>query len=116
MKAFIESQFNYCSLTWMFHSRQINNKINKLHLYKNRNLYFQELPDLDNSFCIHHRIEMYKAKYKICPTLFQEIFPTRENSYNLRNNRCWQTINVRTEGFGTETLLFRGQKNLATSS
>ena len=24
-KAFIESQFNYCPLTWMFHSRQLNN-------------------------------------------------------------------------------------------
>ena len=31
MKTFIESQFNYCPLTWMFHSRQLNSKINKLH-------------------------------------------------------------------------------------
>ena len=122
LKAFIESQFNYCPLTWMFHSRQLNNKINKLHertlrlVYKNPNLSFQELLTLDNSFCIHHRnlqkltIEMYKAKNKICPTLFQELFPSYENPYNLRNNRCWQPINVRTEGYGTETLLFRGEK------
>ena len=59
MKAFIESQFNYCPLIWMFHSRQLNNKINKLHeralrlVYKNPNLCFQELLNLDNSFCIH---------------------------------------------------------------
>ena len=26
MKAFIESQFNYCHLIWMFHSRSLNNK------------------------------------------------------------------------------------------
>ena len=26
MKAFIESQFKYCPLTWMFRSRQLNNK------------------------------------------------------------------------------------------
>ena len=95
MKAFIESQFNYCPLTWMFHSRKLNNKINKLHertlrlVYKNPNLSFQELLTLDNSFCIHHRnlqkltIEMYKAKTKTCPTLFQELFPVYENSYNL---------------------------------
>ena len=106
----------------MFHSWQLNNKINKLHerafrlVYKNPNLSFQELLNLDNSFCIHHRnlqkltIEMYKAKNKICPTLFQELFPTYENSYNLRNYICWQTTNVRTDGYGTETLLFRGQK------
>ena len=31
MKAFVESQFGYCSLIWMFHSRKLNNKINKLH-------------------------------------------------------------------------------------
>ena len=31
MKAFIESQFNYCPLIWMFHSRTLNNKINRLH-------------------------------------------------------------------------------------
>ena len=26
MKAFIESQFGYCPLTWMFHSRKANSK------------------------------------------------------------------------------------------
>ena len=31
MKTLIDSQFNYCPLTWMFHSRILNNKINKLH-------------------------------------------------------------------------------------
>ena len=30
MKAFIESQFNYCPLIWMFHSRTMNNKINHI--------------------------------------------------------------------------------------
>ena len=31
MKAFIISQFGYCPLVWMFHSRRINNRINRLH-------------------------------------------------------------------------------------
>ena len=30
-KAFIESQFKYCQLEWMFHGRKINDKINKVH-------------------------------------------------------------------------------------
>ena len=30
-KAFIELQFGYCPLIWMFHSRGVNNKINHLH-------------------------------------------------------------------------------------
>ena len=31
MKAFIQSQFNYCPLIWMLHSRTLNNKINRIH-------------------------------------------------------------------------------------
>ena len=31
MKTFVESQFNYCLLIWMLHSRTLNNKINCLH-------------------------------------------------------------------------------------
>ena len=31
MKSFVESQFSYCPLIWMFHSRTLNNRINKLH-------------------------------------------------------------------------------------
>ena len=28
MKSFVTSQFSYCPLIWMFHSRRVNNKIN----------------------------------------------------------------------------------------
>ena len=30
LRAFIESRFNYCPLIFMFHSRTLNNKINRL--------------------------------------------------------------------------------------
>ena len=30
MKSFVESQFAYCPLIWMFHSRELNRKINKI--------------------------------------------------------------------------------------
>ena len=30
-KAFVTSQFGYCILVWMFHSRGLNKKINPLH-------------------------------------------------------------------------------------
>ena len=30
LRTFMESQFNYCPLIWMFHSRTLNNKINRL--------------------------------------------------------------------------------------
>ena len=75
MKAFIESQFAYCPLIWMFHSREINNKINKLHeralrlVYSDHISTFDELLLKDESLTVHHRnlqklaIEMYKIKH-----------------------------------------------------
>ena len=57
-KTFIISQFNYCPLTWMFHNRTLNNKINRLHeralrlVYDDENLSFEELLELDNSMTI----------------------------------------------------------------
>ena len=53
---------------------------------------------------------MYKIKHKISPILVQELFPNYENIYDLRNEKCWESSNVRTVGIGTETLLYRGQK------
>ena len=31
MKAFVTSQFKYCLLIWMFHSRELNNRVNRIH-------------------------------------------------------------------------------------
>ena len=62
MKTFIESQFNYCPLVWMFHNRKINNKINRLHeralgiVYNDDKLSFQELLDRDGTVKIHEEI------------------------------------------------------------
>ena len=59
MKAFITSQFNYCPLIWMFHSRQLNNQINKIQeralrlVYKDNKLTFDDLLKPDNSVTIH---------------------------------------------------------------
>ena len=62
MKAFIESQFNYCSLIWMLRSRTLNNKINHIHekalrpLYPDYNSFFYELLDKDYTFTIHQKM------------------------------------------------------------
>ena len=55
MRTFIQSQFNYSPLVWIFHNRTLNHKINKLHeralriVYKDENLTFQELLDKDGT-------------------------------------------------------------------
>ena len=59
MKTFIESQFNYYLVIWMFYSRTIYNKINRLYerslriVYSNFKSSFEGLLKKDNSFSIH---------------------------------------------------------------
>ena len=59
-KALVVSQFNYCSLVWMFSTRELNSQINNLHektlrvIYKERVSSFDELLKTDKSVSIHH--------------------------------------------------------------
>ena len=74
LKAFIDSQFGYCPLIWIFSSRYVNNKINHLHkgslriAYKDKISLFKDLFKRDKSFTIHQKniqslaIELFKVK------------------------------------------------------
>ena len=89
MKAFFDSQFSYSPLVWMFHSRELNYKINNLHhralqiVYRDDDSTFTELLKRDNSVSIHHRnlqrlaIEMFKIKNKLSPSIMTEIVNER---------------------------------------
>ena len=61
MNAYFTSQFDYCPLVWMNHSRTLNNRINGLHkralslVYSDFSLSFTELLEKDESVTIHHR-------------------------------------------------------------
>ena len=89
MKAFIESQFGYCPLVWMFCGRQENNRINHLHeralriVYNDYKSTFENLLELDNSESIHHKtfrllsIELYKVKHNLSNQVMSELFDIR---------------------------------------
>ena len=59
--SFIETQFGYCPLIWMFHSRGLNNKINRIHeralriIYNDKSSSYRELLTKNRSVTIHHR-------------------------------------------------------------
>ena len=122
MKSFITSQFGYCPLIWMFHSRTLNNKINAIHeralriTFKDSTSTFEELLSKDNSVSIHHRnlqvlaIEMFKIKNKMAPELLNEIFQEKTASYNLRRNSNFFIRKVHSVYHGTESLSFLGPK------
>ena len=99
LNAFFISQFSYCPLVWMFHSRGKNNKINRIHerclriIYNDKKSTFYELLEKDGSVSIHKRnlrflaCEMFKLKRDMAPELIKElILPNRQSRYELRNN------------------------------
>ena len=73
MKTFIQSQIGYCPLVWMFHNRELNTRINRIHERALRMVYddyessFSVLLNKGKSFTIHERNiqtmanEMYKV-------------------------------------------------------
>lgn len=120
-KAFFESQFAYCPLTWMFHDRNVNNKINHLHeralriVYKDDLSTFDELLKIDNSVSIHHRnihsmaIELYKAKNCLSPNIINEIFPDRKyQGPKLRSQMDFYSPFVNTVYNGEDSLRYFG--------
>ena len=120
MRAFITSQFQYCPLIWVFHSRQLNKKINKIQeralriIYKDAESTYSELLEKDCAVTIHAKnlqllmTEMYKTRNDLNPSFMQEIFCENESHYNLRNNVEFVQPRVRSVGNGTESIRFKG--------
>ena len=116
MSSFFSSQFKYCPLVWMCHSRSINNKINRLHerclrvVYSDKKSNFKELLEKDKSVSIHTQnlqalaLEMYKVYRNISPPIFNEIFHRREGNYNLRKYSYFTIPTVNSVYHGTESV------------
>ena len=105
VKAFINSHFSY--LVWMFHSREINNKINRVHkrslrlVYSDKTSTFKELLDKGKSVSGLHRniqllaTEIYKAVNGLAPTIMNSIFEINniEDHLSNKNNLKSRRIN-----------------------
>ena len=117
MNAFITSQFSYCPLVWMSHSRAMNNRINKIHekalrlVYKDKtNLSLDDLLKKDKSVSIHQRnlqilaTEIYKARNDLGPEIMKDIFHSVQKPQNLRNDSTLQRRRNRIAYFGTESI------------
>ena len=80
----------------MFHSRGLNNKINRLYggvlriTYKDNSSTFQELLEKENFVSIHHRnvqklaIEIYKVLHGFSPPILNDIFVPVSRPFNFR--------------------------------
>ena len=122
MKTFVESQFGYCPLIWMFHSKKVNSKINNLQEQSLRIVYndyitsFEDLLKKDNSFKIHDKniqslaIELFKLEKGIANPILCDIFLLRSTDYNLRSQTDFSVSSVNTTHFGLNSLRYFASK------
>ena len=123
MNAFIESQFGYSPLVYMFHSWGINNKINQIHervlriIYNNKLSSIPDSLDKDNSVTIHHRnirilaTETFKVLHGLSQPLINYVFMERNCNYDLQGNNFLNRRRVNSVRFGTESVFF-SSKNM----
>ena len=74
----------------MFHDRNLNNKMNRIHeralriAYKDNVSTFENLLEMDNSVTVHQRnlqllmVEIYKKNYNLNPSFMKQIFEEKE--------------------------------------
>ena len=123
MKSYIFSQFNYCPLVWMCHSRNLNNKINRIQeralriVYRDYKSSFKELLQKDKSITIHQKnlqylaIEIYKVKMGISPKIMNEIFRFSKNYVcSLRSGIQLKKSSINTVQFGSESTVYLRSK------
>ena len=123
LKAFIASEFGYCPFLWMFLSRKLDNRVNKLNeralriIYQDYASSFTELLEKDNSTTMHNRniqllaTELFKIKNGLSPTFMNEIFVENVKYHcDLRKETKFKRNNVKTVYNETETLTFLGPR------
>ena len=118
LNAFFCSQFKYCPLVWMFHSRYLGKKIDRMQerclriVFSDQTSSFQELLVLGKGITLHQRniqllaIELYKVKNKISSIQgSNNIFPLNQSLVVTRNRASWKGFNVviGTKDLGTYT-------------
>ena len=116
---FIKGQFNYCPLLWMFSTRTVHHKINRLHergfraLLNDETSTFNDMLSTSNNATIHVKniqklmIEFYKYLYGLSAPIMKEVLTKRLLKYNLRNCRVNLLPNPKTKKYGTDTIAYK---------
>ena len=118
--AFINSQFNYAPLIWMFASKTAINKILKIHyrthqvVYREYHKSYEELLQINKDISIHQKhlsilaLEVYKSNMLFNPEFMWHCFNTNPIPYNLRKGSRLLIPSAKSKNFGTNSIKSRG--------
>ena len=118
MKTFIALQFGNWPVIWMLHSRELHNKINRIHeralqiTYNDKSSSFGELLNKNNSVTMRGRnlrafaINIYKSIQGLPPSLLNEVFLLCQCSFDLPENKFLERQRDKSVRYGTESVLF----------
>ena len=116
--AFINSQFNYVSIIWMFCHKQDYLKIEKiqykaLKIVYNSNESYEELLLHNNEVSIHQKqlrilaTEVFKSLADINPDFMKLYFTIKEIPNCLRNGNFLKILSTHSKRYGTNSVVFR---------
>ena len=118
--AFINSQFNYAPLVWMFAGKTSINKICKIHhrtlqvIHDDYQKSSDELLDINNDVNVHQKhlrilaLEVFKSITHVNPEFMWSYFNENTIPYNLRNGNRLLLPPAKSVKFGINSLIFRG--------
>ena len=116
--AFIDSQFNYAPLLWMFCRKTLYSKIEKIHhrtlkvIYQSNDTY-ENLLLQSNTVSVHQRhlrflmIEIYKSISQLNPQFMWSFFTHKDIPYNLRKGPILGLPKTHSFYYGTNAIHFR---------
>ena len=116
--AFINRQFNYALLVWMFCRKKQYLKIQKIHhkvlkVAYNSNKNHDELLRDNNEFSVHQRhlrgliCEVFKSLNNLNPELMWSYFVFKNITYNTRNSPLLRLPSAKSTSCGINSVLFR---------
>ena len=116
--SFIDSQFNYAALIWMFCRKGLYLKMQKIHHKTLKAIYqsyktYEELLELSETVSIHQRhlrflvSEVYKSTSYLNPKFMCSFFTHKEIPYNLSKGQVLSLPPARSTYYGTNSVDFR---------
>ena len=120
--SYINSNFNYCQVAWMFTSKTNLDKLEKtdkraLKLMTDDNdMDYESMCKQLKQLSIHKRcikqvaIQMYKINRNIGPQYLQNLFTVRESNYDMRDDNLFNIPNFMTITYGKKSLKYYGAK------